>query len=579
MGAKGIKRWTVFFLVGLSISAWADRGGRGANPPPGGEAHQQMSPHEFTRRFTVKVDVNLADIFSAAHRGGHGTGFFVESYRNSAGEDIGVVFTNNHVVRRRNTDVRLVNIEFTTDTEIPEVLEAKVVYESQIRDFAVLEFKMSQVKRVKGSIAPAILPSPQSPFYNFSANHQHLAGRHVLAQGNPLDSNAITTFGQINGVYRDVASGTYIQTQTPINPGNSGGPLIDLETLEVIGINTMKIASVDADNVGMAIPIGEVIEEYKAWRKNPAIARPRSLDVRWGTMPVGELQVVGAYDVIGRAYPDFFKYFNKTLRVHDASAATGLKPGDQIVTVGGEIMPPSVFELRSRLQSAGPILIFEVVRNKQLIKLEVPVRDSGFEVRRMATDFVYLSGLIFRSLADVDTWQIDAHLESKVYMHGKMNTAETTFGSMRIPDAGSILISVNVDGIDYKIDNLAQFKRVLNAHRKSRFIRLDVREPIVTPVNGGEGYVMAVDTVFGNLAYRSTLANYVVPMMEVVTPFQFSMHDFEKQFSFSQAKPETRDWHRFVRADLVPTGGCEETLIPKPAPVPAKIKAKAKRPR
>ena len=57
-------------------------------------------------------------------------------------------------------------------------------------------------------------------------------------------------------------SAIYIQHDAAINPGNSGGPLFNLKG-EVIGINTIKLADTDIDNMGFSITI-DVVKEFLA---------------------------------------------------------------------------------------------------------------------------------------------------------------------------------------------------------------------------------------------------------------------------------------------------------------------------
>lgn len=72
----------------------------------------------------------------------------------------------------------------------------------------------------------------------------------VIAIGYPLAQDKLKyTSGIISGVQDSL-----FQTDAPINPGNSGGPLLN-EQEEVIAINSAKIASFIADNIGYSIPI------------------------------------------------------------------------------------------------------------------------------------------------------------------------------------------------------------------------------------------------------------------------------------------------------------------------------------
>jgi len=74
----------------------------------------------------------------------------------------------------------------------------------------------------------------------------------VVAIGYPLGQDRLKyTSGIVSGI-----QGSLIQTDAPINPGNSGGPLIDVNN-KVVGINSSKIASYVADNIGYSVPIYE----------------------------------------------------------------------------------------------------------------------------------------------------------------------------------------------------------------------------------------------------------------------------------------------------------------------------------
>lgn len=79
-------------------------------------------------------------------------------------------------------------------------------------------------------------------------------GDHVKAMGYPLGQERLkVTEGIISGI-----QDRFIQTDTPINPGNSGGPLFN-SSMEVIGVNTAKMSSFIAENIGFATPINDFL--------------------------------------------------------------------------------------------------------------------------------------------------------------------------------------------------------------------------------------------------------------------------------------------------------------------------------
>lgn len=89
-------------------------------------------------------------------------------------------------------------------------------------------------------------------------------GSLAVAIGNPLASELFgtVTAGIISGVNRTMTVGqremNLIQTDASISPGNSGGALIN-KYGEVIGINSVKVASDAAEGLGFAIPMNEAV--------------------------------------------------------------------------------------------------------------------------------------------------------------------------------------------------------------------------------------------------------------------------------------------------------------------------------
>ena len=90
-------------------------------------------------------------------------------------------------------------------------------------------------------------------------------GQSVITIGAPggLEFMGSVTQGIISGLDRTVSTNgslKLIQTDAAINPGNSGGALLNSEG-KLIGINSSKIASVEYEGMGFAIPVNTVKEK------------------------------------------------------------------------------------------------------------------------------------------------------------------------------------------------------------------------------------------------------------------------------------------------------------------------------
>ena len=91
-------------------------------------------------------------------------------------------------------------------------------------------------------------------------------GELAVAIGNPggMEYMSSCTVGVISGLNRTIQTEGYkniqlIQTDAAINPGNSGGALINSKG-QVIGVNSIKIASSSFEGLGFAIPINKAVE-------------------------------------------------------------------------------------------------------------------------------------------------------------------------------------------------------------------------------------------------------------------------------------------------------------------------------
>lgn len=227
------------------------------------------------------------------------------------------------------------------------------------------------------------------PTVTLGSSETLIPGQWAIAIGNPLGLDNTVTAGIISATDRssfqvginDQRRVRFIQTDAAINPGNSGGPLLN-DRGEVIGINTAIRAN--AQGLGFAIPIetakrvveqlfatGEVQHPYlgiEMWDLTPQRRKIINQDERLGlNIAVDQ----GA--LITGVLPD------------SPAAASGLKPGDVLVKVGGVTVTNSS-EVQEQVETStiGEVLSVEVNRNGQIKVFQVspsalPTKPSNFK--------------------------------------------------------------------------------------------------------------------------------------------------------------------------------------------------------
>ena len=160
-----------------------------------------------------------------------------------------LVITNRHVIE--NSDAVKVYLH-TIDEEI----DAELIHYDDKVDMAIVKFRYDEyIKPLK-----------------FSNSDTLVHGETVIAIGNPegFGFSSSATRGIVSYPERFISDDTdgdgvndwdavYIQHDASINPGNSGGPLLNMYG-EVIGINTLKFASAEVDNMGFSIPSNTIVE-------------------------------------------------------------------------------------------------------------------------------------------------------------------------------------------------------------------------------------------------------------------------------------------------------------------------------
>ena len=228
--------------------------------------------------------------------------------------DDGYIVTNNHVVDSSSE---------STYYDISEATSVKVsLYGDDTQYDAKIIGKDSQTELAVLKIDKTGLTAAE-----FADSDSVKVGEFAMAVGNPLDLGTSITCGVVSATNRKVQDSdgtttyTCIQTDAAINSGNSGGALVNSQG-QVIGINTLKVASTGVEGIGFAIPINSTTDIIDQLKTNQKVKRPyigisgRDLDD----------DTAKRYNLVKGVY---------VVSVDEYSAAekAGLKTGDVIVGI------------------------------------------------------------------------------------------------------------------------------------------------------------------------------------------------------------------------------------------------------
>ena len=166
-----------------------------------------------------------------------------------------LIVTNYHVVSG-SSELSVV-FSYDEDSEDPSLVSAKLKGYEADKDLAVISVSMDDITaEMKSQIKVATIGDSSSL----------QLGQEVVAIGNALGYGQSVTTGIISALNREVSvsdengnpiTNKLIQTDAAINPGNSGGALLNMKG-ELIGINSVKVASSSVEGMGYAIPISDV---------------------------------------------------------------------------------------------------------------------------------------------------------------------------------------------------------------------------------------------------------------------------------------------------------------------------------
>ena len=182
----------------------------------------------------INTEVITYDLFNRpSTQEGAGSGWIID--------ENGIIVTNNHVIEGAEIitvildDGRIFSVNIDTVATDP------------LTDLAILKINTEDL-----------------PAVSVGNSSELRVGDWVVAIGNSLGERISATNGIVSAleVSLSVSSGQtlydLVQTDAAINPGNSGGPLVNMAG-EVIGITSIKIATVGVEGMGYAISINTAL--------------------------------------------------------------------------------------------------------------------------------------------------------------------------------------------------------------------------------------------------------------------------------------------------------------------------------
>lgn len=182
----------------------------------------------------INTEVITYDFFNQpSTQAGAGSGWIID--------ETGIIVTNNHVIEGAES------ITVTLDDGRVFSVDINTVATDPLTDLAILKIDTENL-----------------PAVSVGDSNELRVGDWVVAIGNSLGERISATNGIVSAleVSLSVSSGQtlydLVQTDAAINPGNSGGPLVNMAG-EVIGITSIKIATVGVEGMGYAISINTAL--------------------------------------------------------------------------------------------------------------------------------------------------------------------------------------------------------------------------------------------------------------------------------------------------------------------------------
>ncbi len=327
-----------------------------------------------------------------------GTGFFIEKN--------GIILTCAHVVEDS------MKLEITIPALGKKRYKAKVISLSRDYDMAIIqtEYKNKEYLEITNS-------------------DNIRQGDEVSAIGYSLGTDKVKlTKGIVSGYQNHL-----IQTDAAINPGNSGGPLLNKEN-KVVAVNSQKISSGVADNVGFSVPINLFVNLKDKFLNNENKSIP----------------IIITKPLLLCSFAKVDKYINKYYNIEDNNGIliteidkrsvlykSGVRQYDVLIKFDGYVIDNfgeakvswndekfTIGDLLYRYPNNKSIKIefLNKEKGKQEIsvKLDYPKFNIDYEfltIKNKKIDYEIISGLIFTKLTD-------NHLDSNQLMGASIEKEE-----------------------------------------------------------------------------------------------------------------------------------------------------------
>jgi serine protease Do len=308
-----------------------------------------------------RINPAVVSIFATGYSVGQGVTSSRELIAESRSRGSGVILTedgyivtNAHVVSGARR-IRLLLPQRGDGSSIlgarGETAGAQIVGVDLETDLAVLKMEGTRLPHVELGDSEALRP-----------------GEIVFAFGSPLGLDNSVTMGVVSAIARQLRpedAMIYIQTDASINPGNSGGPLID-SVGNVVGINTLILSqSGGSEGLSFAAPsniVRNVFEQIRttghvhrgeigvtAQTISPLMARGLGLSQDWGA-------------ILADVAPG------------GPGAASGLQPGDIVVSLDGKVMENArQFAVNLYQRRVSDRVRIDVLRGAERLQFEVEV--------------------------------------------------------------------------------------------------------------------------------------------------------------------------------------------------------------